>query len=303
MNDLRIGNVNVDGSATRQWIVGSFMPENDIRNTEHVEVKWGNHAKGDAREEWAKDETRTTLAILISGRFALEFPDNTVELIKQGDFVMWGSGTDHRWEAKEDSVFLTIRWPSSPRFIAITGQEASGKDSIAEHLAKLGYLHIAAGDVLRKRARAAGHKDPIPRSVLSQIGDAMKQEFGPSFITQSSIKRYEEQKAQFTAGLVISGLRRAGELSAFKAQGAVALWVEADDDKRFSNQLRRARGDQQDRATFLERSKLEYFGATDGGADGVNLQAIEAMADFKVRNDGTLEDLLAKADDALRISK
>jgi hypothetical protein len=113
MSEIRKGNTNIDGQDTRQWLVGSFMPEGDIRNTEHVEVKWGNHPKGDKREEWVTGETRTTMAILIAGKFALEFPDEKVELSQQGDYVMWGSGTDHRWEAFDDSVFLTIRWPST----------------------------------------------------------------------------------------------------------------------------------------------------------------------------------------------
>jgi hypothetical protein len=25
---------------------------------------------------------------------------------------MWGPGVDHSWEALEDSVVLTVRWPS-----------------------------------------------------------------------------------------------------------------------------------------------------------------------------------------------
>jgi len=41
-----------------------------------------------------------------------EFPDEKVELNHQGDYVMWGIGVDHRWEALEDTVIITVRWPS-----------------------------------------------------------------------------------------------------------------------------------------------------------------------------------------------
>jgi hypothetical protein len=27
---------------------------------------------------------------------------------------MWGAGTDHSWRAEEDSVVITVRWPSVP---------------------------------------------------------------------------------------------------------------------------------------------------------------------------------------------
>ncbi len=113
MSEIFSGNANVDGQETRQWLVGAFMPEGDIRNTKQVEIKWGNHHKGDRREEWATDEARTTVAMLIAGKFALEFPDKKIELSQQGDYAMWGPGAVHRWEALEDSVFLTIRWEST----------------------------------------------------------------------------------------------------------------------------------------------------------------------------------------------
>ena len=190
--------------------------------------------------------------------------------------------------------------PILPRFIAIIGQEASGKDSYGNYLATKGYLHVSAGDVLRARARADGHSDPIPRSILSQVGDALKQEFGPSPIVASTFAQYAQARERFPGGLVISGLRRVGELYAFKERGAVLIWIDADDDRRFANQNQRARGDRQDRAAFLERSKKEYYGDTAGGTDGVNLQAVEALADCTVTNNGSLQDLFVRADAALR---
>jgi hypothetical protein len=187
-----------------------------------------------------------------------------------------------------------------PRFIAITGQEGSGKDSYGDYLAEQGYLHVSAGDVIRARARTLGHTDPIPRDMLSKVGDDMKQEFGPSPIVQSSLVEYAQRQADFRNGLVISGLRRIGELRAFKDRGAVVLWIDAEDTRRYANQAQRARGDQQDFDDFLQRSRKEYFGSTEGGEDGVNLQAIEALADYRVCNDGSLEDLFRSADATLR---
>jgi hypothetical protein len=50
---------------------------------------------------------------------------------------------------------------------------------------------------------------------------------------------------------------------------------------------------------FTERSNLEYFGTTDGGSEGVNLRAVEALADCEVANDSTLQELFVNADQAL----
>lgn len=107
------GNALSDGKESRGWIVGSFMdPASGLRHNDDVEIKWGNHQKGQARLEWVTSEVRTTICILVSGRFELAFRDRTLCLCKPGDYVMWSEGVDHRWEALEDSVTVTVRWPS-----------------------------------------------------------------------------------------------------------------------------------------------------------------------------------------------
>lgn len=186
-----------------------------------------------------------------------------------------------------------------PEMIAVVGREGCGKDSYGGHLEEYGYMHVSAGDVIRERARADGYTDPIPRDILSQTGNRLKAEFGPSPITASTIKRYEEEKELYPAGLVISGFRRAGEVEAFKNYGAVVLWIDASDKMRFKNQSQRARGDQLDMKAFMELSNKEYFGDTTGGSHGVNLQAVEALADCRIINDGTLQDLYDNGDQAL----
>lgn len=187
-----------------------------------------------------------------------------------------------------------------PKLIAVTGQEGSGKDSVGDYLALHGYMHVSAGDVLRKHARSHGHKDPISRQVLSEVGDELKKEFGPSPITKSTLVEYERLQKKFPAGLVITGLRRTGELEAFKRHGAIVLWIEADDSRRFKNQAKRGRADQQNRKDFIKKSREEYFANTQGGEEGVNLQAAELLADCRVVNDGSLEDLYLKAAAVLR---
>ncbi len=112
MDSIYHGNAKLDGESTRQWIVGAFMPETDIRHTKALEIKWGVHEKSEVRDEWAAEESNNTFSILISGQFVMEFPNKTVTLITQGDYVMWDKGIQHRWRAIENSVILTVRWPS-----------------------------------------------------------------------------------------------------------------------------------------------------------------------------------------------
>jgi quercetin dioxygenase-like cupin family protein len=55
-----------------------------------------------------------TLNVLIRGKFVLCFPDREVSLEREGDFVLFGPGVAHSFRSVEESLVLTIRWPSRP---------------------------------------------------------------------------------------------------------------------------------------------------------------------------------------------
>ena len=114
MQPIQTGNAEIDSADTRGWFVGSFIGEQfGLRHTNDVEIKWGVLKAGDERQEWVTGETRTAVGILISGTFEMEFRDQTLRFDTPGDYVMWGKGTDHKWRAPADCVWLTIRWPSA----------------------------------------------------------------------------------------------------------------------------------------------------------------------------------------------
>ena len=107
------GNASDDADAHRGWLLGSFIqPGDSVRATSAVEVKWGVHPAGQRRDGWYTGETRTSMLILVSGRFRQELSVGTVLLERPGDYVVWGPGIDHTWEAEADSVVITVRWPS-----------------------------------------------------------------------------------------------------------------------------------------------------------------------------------------------
>ncbi|WP_310914219.1 signal peptidase I [Lipingzhangella rawalii] len=111
-----MGNAGREAPLDRGWLLGHFKPEGDPRHSHEVEIKWGTHPAGEERAVWATEEKRTALLVLISGRFRLRFPGGDVVLAEQGDYVLWGPGTDHSWLAESDTVVLTVRWPSIPGY-------------------------------------------------------------------------------------------------------------------------------------------------------------------------------------------
>lgn len=109
------GNAGQDAEVHRGWLLGYFIDpaEAPIRATGALEVKWGVHAAGQERNTWTTDEDRSTLVILISGRFRIDLTVGTKTLERQGDYIAWGPGIDHSWQAEQDSVVITVRWPSA----------------------------------------------------------------------------------------------------------------------------------------------------------------------------------------------
>ncbi|GAB3723470.1 hypothetical protein GCM10027590_26180 [Nocardiopsis nanhaiensis] len=121
-DNVYVGNAGKDAVLDRGWLLGHFKDADDPRHSEAVEIKWGVHQRGDERAQWVSGERRTALLVLISGRFRVEIPGRSVLLEQQGDYVVWGRGVDHSWVAEEDSVVLTVRWPSVPGY-AVTATE------------------------------------------------------------------------------------------------------------------------------------------------------------------------------------
>ena len=106
----------MDGPPNAGWLLGHFLPAEDPRHSDEVEIKWAVHPAGQERAEWVRGESRKAVAVLVSGRFRLRFPDRDVLLAEPGDYVVWGKGVDHSWVAESESVVLIVRWPSVPGY-------------------------------------------------------------------------------------------------------------------------------------------------------------------------------------------
>ena len=140
MIDLVTGNA-ADHAARRGWFVGdlaSWLGGGDAaavaaadsahgpRQSDRVEVKWGVHPAGEERAGgWSMTAATTTLSVLVSGTFELEFrdapavegssgagaPARRATLARPGDYAVWRDASlVHRWRATTDAVVMTVRW-------------------------------------------------------------------------------------------------------------------------------------------------------------------------------------------------
>lgn len=84
----RSGNAEEDSRETRGWLLGHFIdPTEGVRSSKDV--------------------------ILVSGNFRIDLTEGSITLDRKGDYILWGPGIDHSWEALAESIVLTVRWPSS----------------------------------------------------------------------------------------------------------------------------------------------------------------------------------------------
>jgi hypothetical protein len=102
-----------DAPEHRGWVLGHFMPPDDPRRTEDVEIKWGQHARGERHQPGPADDLRATAVFLVSGRFRVDLPGRSVVLDRPGAYVAYRDLT-HSWVAEEDCVVICVRWPSVP---------------------------------------------------------------------------------------------------------------------------------------------------------------------------------------------
>jgi hypothetical protein len=111
------GNAVDEGSKAdrRGWFIGHFVaPGAGPAATDAVEVKWGVHGAGETKAIEGVNQIATTMSLLVSGRFRLDFPSHgrSVTLARPGDYALWSPGVSHRWHVLDDAVVITVRWPS-----------------------------------------------------------------------------------------------------------------------------------------------------------------------------------------------
>lgn len=111
------GNAELEVKDHRGWFVGHFMSK-PPQQRDDIEIKWSHHSKGDGDPDFDAQKVSKSVSILIYGKIQYCLHDGdkkeTIVVSKPGDYVMWGPGVSHSWLVLEDSISLTVRWPSLP---------------------------------------------------------------------------------------------------------------------------------------------------------------------------------------------
>jgi hypothetical protein len=112
------GNAADDNVADTGWFVGQFIPDAmGYRHQTAVELKWGVHPRGQSRPGGPEaNRVATTISILVRGMLetvlTVAGQPHVVRLEREGDYIVFGPDVKHDWEALEDSIVLSVRFPS-----------------------------------------------------------------------------------------------------------------------------------------------------------------------------------------------
>jgi len=173
--------------------------------------------------------------------------------------------------------------------IGILGEKLAGKDSVAEYLIKTrGADHIKASHILDELLQVLGL--PVTRRNEIDAGRGMETVFGPHIIGEAIKRRVQESKGD---KIVINGLRLKDQFEDARKLGAKIIYITAPVELRYERFKQRRQKKEDGQQT------IEEFIAQDKEWTEVGIPVLGTLADYKIENTGSLEELYKKVDDIL----
>ncbi len=177
--------------------------------------------------------------------------------------------------------------------VGVTGGYCSGKDSVAQYLADNGFAHISLSDFIRAELRL--RKKEITRENLIAVGTELREKFGHAALANMALDTMEADKKY-----VVSSIRNTAEVEALrKNKNFVLVYVDAPAKERFRRMAGRQKPGEE-LQTFTDFLASEKKEMSEDPA-GQQLHKVFRMANFTLKNDGTIEQLYEKVDKFLKI--
>lgn len=176
--------------------------------------------------------------------------------------------------------------------IGLTGRNAAGKGEVARYLSNKSFYYFSLSDILREEVRSRNLE--VKREILIDIGNELRRQYGPAVLAERTLAKIEADK-----NYVIDSIRNPWEVTAFRNSRFPfkLVFVDAPLEMRFERSVGRGReGESADFEKFKELESREEV----GDIHSQNLVDVEAMADSKLMNDGSLEQLSKRIDDLVR---
>ncbi len=174
--------------------------------------------------------------------------------------------------------------------IGLVGETGSGKDTVAHYLKRRYDVQLLRFSLpLKKTLDLFFNKSS--KKDQSWLYSVFKERFGEDVLHQG-VRRYVEQHDGL---MCVNGMRMMKDLDFIRSfKNNYIMYVTADQELRWKRVV--GRGEKSD-----DRQSLEDFQKFESTAETEkNIPVIGAQADFTIKNDGTMDDLLWQVDDAMK---
>lgn len=176
--------------------------------------------------------------------------------------------------------------------IGLTGRNASGKGAVADYLKQKGFCYYSLSDVLRDFMRKRNIK--ITRENLIKSGNELREKSGSSVLADKIISRLDRNN-----NYAIDSIRNPEEIKSFRKTGNfVLLDIISSQKIRFERIKQRNRpGDPETLAEFISMENRELKSKNKSCQQ---LMDCAALADYKIINNGSLQELYNKINKLLK---
>jgi dephospho-CoA kinase len=176
--------------------------------------------------------------------------------------------------------------------LGITGTNGAGKGTVVEYLVqKKGFKHYSNSGFITEEIVRRGL--PVNRDSMNAVGNDLRKMHHPAYVAEQNYLRAEKAGGD----AIIEAIRTVGEAHFIKERGGILIGVDADRRTRYERAVKRA--SEKDRVSFEEFCMQEDREMAQQEAHDMNISAVMKMADYTIRNDGTLEELRKQVDEVL----
>ena len=163
----------------------------------------------------------------------------------------------------------------------ITGNYASGKDTVAEIIINSRFSHISFSDILREELKKEEKR--ITRNDLINGGNKLRKKYGPNILAKKALEKAKEGDYVFTS------IRTPAEVKLLKREkNFILIKVTAPSNIRLKRIINRNR--EKDPKTLEELKEKEARENTED-PNSQQLNKVADMATKEIINDSTLEEL------------
>ena len=167
--------------------------------------------------------------------------------------------------------------------IGLTGKNGSGKGEVARFLKERGFECLSLSDVIREELSRL--RKSVTRENLIAKGNELRKKLGPDVLAKRILERIDLDK-----NYVIDSVRHPAEARTLKAgNGFVLLNIAAPPRIRFDRLKKRGR--ENDPKSYRDFLKVERVEGRSHVKSDQQLNRTLELADFTVRNSGTVKDL------------